>query len=93
MVSCVGARSGGCDDCCAGVKQWVREDGLGTIANLQFLDMPADQPAEVESFLEKTRAEVNPIKLAFLRWQLQAQLFKVSLPSNPFAPPPPWEPG
>lgn len=70
--------------CCDGfpgaaVRQWVREDGLGTISNVQFLDMPADQPAVVESFLEKTRAEVNPIKLALLRWQLQAQLFKVTV--------------
>jgi hypothetical protein len=59
------------------VKRWRREDGLGTTSAVQFLDMPADQPAVVESFLEKTRAEVNPIRLAFLRWQLQVQLFKV----------------
>lgn len=60
----------------SGGEGWVREDGLGTISTVQFMDMPADQPAIVESFLEKTRGEVNPIKLAFLRWQLQAQLFK-----------------
>ncbi len=56
---------------------WVREDGLGTISTIQFLDLPADQSAMVEDFLEKTKAELNPIKLAFLRWQLQAQLLKV----------------
>ena len=59
------------------VEGWVREEGLGTVTTLQFMDMPADQPAMVESFLEQTRAEVNPIKLAFLRWKLQAQLLKV----------------
>ena len=55
----------------------MQEAGLGTITTLQFLDLPADQPAMVESFLEKTRGEVNPVQLALLRWQLQAQLFKV----------------
>lgn len=58
---------------------WAREDGLGSISSVQFLDLPADQSALVEDFLEKTMTEVNPIKLAVLRWQLQAQLFKVCL--------------
>lgn len=59
------------------MESWVREEGLGRIDSLQFLDLPADQSAMVEDFLEKTKSEVNPIKLALLRWQLQAQLFKV----------------
>lgn len=59
--------------------RWVREDGLGTVSAVQFLDLPADQSAMVENFLDRTRAEVNPIKLALLRWQLQAQLLKVSV--------------
>lgn len=57
----------------------MREDGLGTVSAVQFLDLPADQSAMVENFLDRTRAEVNPIKLALLRWQLQAQLLKVSV--------------
>ncbi len=56
---------------------WVREEGLGTISTVQFLDLPADQSAMVEDFIDKTKAEVNPVKLALLRWQLQAQLLKV----------------
>ena len=59
-----------------GVK-WVREEGLGTVTALQFLDLPADQSAMVEDFLERTKSELNPISLALQRWQLQAQLFKV----------------
>ena len=58
---------------------WSREDGLGTVTTAQFLDLPADQSAMVEDFLDKTKAELNPVKLALLRWQLQAQLFKVGL--------------
>lgn len=58
-------------------QQWVREDGLGTISTVRFLDLPADQSAMIENFLENTKSEVNPFRLAFLRWQLQAQLFKV----------------
>ena len=45
---------------------------------VQFLDLPADQSATVEDFLEKTMSEVNPVKLALMRWQLQAQLLKVA---------------
>ncbi len=66
----------GWEDARRGVE-WAREEGLGRISTLQFMDMPPDQPAMVQSFLEQTRAELNPIKLALLRWQLQAQLLKV----------------
>lgn len=59
-------------------QSWVREDGLGTVSGVDFLDLPADQSTMVESFLERTATERNPLKLAFLRWQLQIQLFKVT---------------
>ena len=55
----------------------MREDGLGTVRAVEFLDLPADQSAMVESFLDRTRAERNPLKLAFLRWKLQVQMLKV----------------
>ncbi len=57
--------------------EWVKEEGLGDIAALVFLDLPADQSALIEDFLEKTRSEVNPVKLALQRWKLQIKLFKV----------------
>ena len=60
------------------LAEWSREDGLGTVSTAQFLDLPADQSAMVEDFLERTKDELNPVKLAFQRWQLQAQLFKAS---------------
>ena len=63
----------------AGAGQvWVMENGLGTARAVEFLDLPADQSVMVESFLDRTRAERNPLKLAFLRWKLQVQLLKVT---------------
>jgi len=56
---------------------WVREDGLGEVGGVEFLDLPADQSAMVESFLDKTSSERNPLRLAWLRWQLQVSLWKV----------------
>lgn len=60
---------------------WVMENGLGTVSAVEFLDLPADQPAMVESFLDRTRTERNPLKLAFLRWKLQVDLLKVNTQS------------
>ena len=56
---------------------WSREDGLGAVNAADFLDLPADQSAMVESFLEKSANERNPLKLAWHRWQLQITLWKV----------------
>ncbi len=46
---------------------WSREDGLGAVNAADFLDLPADQSAMVESFLEKSANERNPLKLAWHR--------------------------
>ncbi len=53
---------------------WSREDGLGAVNAADFLDLPADQSAEL---LEKSANERNPLKLAWHRWQLQITLWKV----------------
>ncbi len=57
---------------------WSRGDGLGAVNAADFLDLPAEQSAMVESFLEKSAYERNSLKLAWHRWQLQITLWKVS---------------
>ncbi len=55
-------------------SSWSREDGLGAVNAADFLDLLADQSAEL---LEKSANERNPLKLAWHRWQLQITLWKV----------------
>ncbi len=56
---------------------WAREDGLGAIAAAEMLDLPADHSEMIESFVEITKSEANPLKVAILRAQLQFTLTKV----------------
>ena len=56
---------------------WKREEALGTIAAVQMLDLPAGQSELIETFVEMTKSESNPLKVAALRVQLQVTLTKV----------------
>ncbi len=56
---------------------WAREDGLGAVVAVEMLDLPADHSELIESFVELTMSEANPLKVAFLRAQLQFTLTKV----------------
>ena len=56
---------------------WKREEALGTIAAVQMFDLPAGQSELIETFVEMTKSESNPLKVAALRVQLQVTLTKV----------------
>ena len=56
---------------------WKREEALGVIAAVQMLDLPAGQSELIETFVEMTKSESNPLKVAALRVQLQVTLAKV----------------
>lgn len=50
---------------------------MGTIAAMQMLDLPAGQSELIETFVELTKSERNPLKVAALRAQMQFTLTKV----------------
>ena len=56
---------------------WAREDGLGAVVAGEMLDLPAGQSEKIESFVEMTKSEANPLRVAALRAQLQFTLTKV----------------
>ena len=56
---------------------WVREEALASIAALEYLDLPAGQEAAIERFMDASRNEPNPLKVAISRLQLQVVLIKV----------------
>ena len=56
---------------------WAREDALGAAVAVEMLDLPAGQSEKIESFVEMTKFEANPLKVAALRAQLQFTLAKV----------------
>lgn len=58
--------------------KWVREDGLGAVVAMEAVDLPpADQSGSIANFIELTKDERNPLKLALMRLQLQLSLAKV----------------
>lgn len=62
----------------AGEIRWVREDGLGAVVAMEAVDLPpADQSGSIANFIELTKDERNPLKLALMRLQLQYSLAKV----------------
>ena len=60
-----------------GAVMWVREEALASIAALEYLDLPAGQEAAIERFMDASRNEPNPLKVAISRLQLQVVLIKV----------------
>ena len=60
-----------------GAVMWVREEALASIAALEYLDLPAGQEAAIERFMDASRNEPNPLKVAISRLQLQIVLTKV----------------
>ena len=55
---------------------WHREEALGSIVAVEALDLPASESELIETFVELTKGEANPIRLASLRLSLQLQLAK-----------------
>ncbi len=56
---------------------WHREEALATVVSVETLDLPAGQSESTENFIELSMWEVNPLRIAMQRLQLQIMLVKV----------------